>query len=140
MVGAYDHTRVWPPLGRRLLRALLLNEPNDLIDWAQAAEKAEIASLAAEVFAAWGRRDKMAADILAEAARHLARDAAACARALARPGTRVQFVLAGSILLKQPRFAAQVARELRKLWPKALVTPLKREGVWGAVELAKRMR
>ena len=57
---------------------------------------------------------------------------------VARPGTPVQFVLAGSILLKQPRFGAQVGRELRRLWPKALVTPLKRESVWGAVELARR--
>jgi N-acetylmuramic acid 6-phosphate etherase len=50
----------------------------------------------------------------------------------------VQFVLTGSILLKHPRFGAQVARELRKVWPGAEVMPLKREGVWGAVELAKR--
>ena len=50
----------------------------------------------------------------------------------------MQFVLSGSILLKQPRFGARVSRELRKLWPTALVTPLKRESVWGAVELARR--
>ena len=119
VVDGYDQELVWPELGRRLLRALQLNEPNDLIDWAQAADKTEIASLAAEVFAAWGGKDRMAAGILAGAARSLARDAAACARRLARPGTPVQFVLTGSILLKQPRFAARVGRELRKLWPKA---------------------
>src|ERR1039458_7235594 len=36
VVDAYDHELVWPKLGRRLLRALLLNEPNDLISatWA----------------------------------------------------------------------------------------------------------
>ena len=138
VVDAYDQELAWPELGRRLLRALQLNEPNDLIDWAQAADKTAIASLAAEVFAAWGRKDRLAAGILAGAARSLARDAAACARRVARPGTRVQFVLAGSVLLKQPRFGAQVGRELRRLWPRAFVTPLKREGVWGAVELARR--
>src|ERR1019366_6939576 len=42
-------------------------------------------------------------------------------------------------LLKQPRFAALVGRELRKLWPNARVTLLQRESVWGAVELARRM-
>jgi len=137
VVDSYDHDLAWPKLGRRLLVALQLNEPNDLIDWAQAADKTEIASLAAEVFTAWARKDRMAAGILAGAARCLARDAAACARRLAKPGTPVGFVLTGSILLKQPRFAAQVGRELRRLWPKAAVTPLKRESVWGAVELAR---
>jgi N-acetylmuramic acid 6-phosphate etherase len=138
VVDTYDHEQVWPDLGRRLLRALQLNEPNELIDWAQGADKTAIASLAAEVFAAWGHKDKLATVILAGAAKTLARDAAACARRLARRGAPVQFVLTGSILLKQPRFAALVGRELRKLWPKAVVAPLKRESVWGAIELARR--
>ncbi len=138
VIDAYDQELVWPALGRGLLRALQLNEPNDLIDWAQAADKTAIASLAAEVFVAWGRNDRLAAGILAGAARSLARDAAACARHVASPGTPVRFLLTGSILLKQPRFGAQVSRELRRLWPKALVTPLSRESVWGAVELARR--
>jgi N-acetylmuramic acid 6-phosphate etherase len=139
VIDAYDQKVAWPELGRRLLGALQLNEPTDLIDWAQAADKTAIASLATEVFSAWGRQDKLAAGILGRAARSLARDAAACARRVAGRGTRVQFVLAGSVLLKQPRFGAQVGRELQRLWPKARVTPLKREGVWGAVELARRV-
>ena len=49
VIDAYDQKVAWPELGRRLLRALQLNEPNDLIDWAQAADKTAIASLAAEV-------------------------------------------------------------------------------------------
>jgi N-acetylmuramic acid 6-phosphate etherase len=137
VIDSYDHEGRWPRLGRRLLRALQLNEPTDLIDWAQAAEKPEIASLAAEVFAASEEADKIACKILAEAARCLARDAAGCARRLASPHGPVQFVLSGSILLMQPRFAAWVARELRKLWPGAIITPLQRESVWGAVELAR---
>lgn len=139
VIDAYDQDLVWPELGRRLLGALQLNEANDLIDWAQAADKTAIASLAAEVFAGWSSKDKLAARVLAGAARSLARDAVACARRVADPGARVRFVLSGSVLLKQPRFGAQVSRELRRLWPKALVTPLKRESVWGAVELARRV-
>jgi len=139
VIDAYDQESAWPDLGRRLLRALELNEPNDLIDWAQAADKTAIANLAVEVFAAWGHKDRIAAEILAGAARSLARDAAACARKIVRPGSPVRFILAGSILLKQPRFAALVGRELRKLCPVAAVTPLKRESVWGAVELARRV-
>ena len=86
VIDAYDQEMAWPGLGRRLLRALQLNEPNDLIDWAQAADKTAIASLAAEVFAAWGRKDKLADRILAGAARSLARDAAACARRAGHAG------------------------------------------------------
>jgi N-acetylmuramic acid 6-phosphate etherase len=138
VVDSYDHELIWPKLGRRLLQALQLNEPHDLIAWAQGADKTEIAGLAPEVFAAHAHKDKLAAEILASAARSLARDAAACARRLARRGTPVQFVLTGSVLVRRPRFAAQVNRELRKLWPEAAIARLKREGVWGAVELARR--
>jgi N-acetylmuramic acid 6-phosphate etherase len=138
VIDVYDQESVWPELGRRLLRALQLNEPNDLIDWAQAADKKTIAGLAAEVFAAWSHKDRIADGLLAEAAKALARDAAACARRVAKPGAPVEFVLSGSILLKQPRFATLVGREARKLWPNAACSPLKRESVWGAVELARR--
>jgi len=138
VIDAYDHTGAWPALGRRLLSALQLNEPTGLIDWAQGAEKPEIAGLAADVLAAWDHADKIASEIVADAARRLARDAAACARRLARPGVPVRFVLSGSVLLKHSRFGKLVSRELRKLWPTAQVTPLDREGAWGAVELARR--
>jgi N-acetylmuramic acid 6-phosphate etherase len=47
-------------------------------------------------------------------------------------------VLAGGVLTRQPRFAKKVTALLCKSWPNAVVTPLKRESVWGAVELAKR--
>jgi len=136
----YDQAGIWPRLGRQMLLRLQLNEPRELIGWAQAATKSEIASLAIEVLQAWRRKDKIAADILNAAANSLARDAAACAKRLARPGTRIHFILAGSILLKQPRFASRVRAELRKLWPNAIVSALKRESVWGAVELARRFK
>jgi N-acetylmuramic acid 6-phosphate etherase len=135
---AYDETERWPDLGRRLLRALQLNEPNELIGWAQAATKTEIAALAIDVFAAREHGDRLSGQILARAAGRLAQSAALCARKIAPPGRRVDFVLAGSLLQRQPRFRARLARELRRLRPAAVVTPLQREGVWGAVELARR--
>ena len=52
VVYYFDRDGEWSSLGRRLLRALLLNEPNDLIGWAQTARKDEVAALAVEVFAA----------------------------------------------------------------------------------------
>jgi N-acetylmuramic acid 6-phosphate etherase len=137
VVYYYDRDQAWPKLGERILRALQLNAPQDLIAWAHAANKAAIAGLAVEVFSAWQQKDKIAADILAGAAASLARDAAACAQRLAAPRTNVRFVLAGGVLLRQPRFGALVSSRLRQLWPRALVNPLTRESVWGAVELAR---
>jgi N-acetylmuramic acid 6-phosphate etherase len=134
----YDRDGKWPRLGERLLRALQMNEPNDFIPWAQKAEKADIAALAKEVFAAWHKADPIATDIINGAAATLAKDAVACARRLGASG-RVHFVLAGSVLRKQPRFAAKVARAIQKWRRGAIVTPLERDSVWGAVELARRM-
>jgi len=138
VVYYYDRDGAWSKLGRRILRRLQLNEPDDLISWVKDAGKDEIALLAIEVFSAWAERDEIAADILEGAAYSLAGDAASCARRLVKGGAPVQFVLAGGVLLRQPRFAKKVASLIRQLWPNAMITPLKRESVWGAVQLAKR--
>jgi N-acetylmuramic acid 6-phosphate etherase len=132
----YDRDGKWPALGARLLRALTLNEPNDLITWAQSASKTDIAALAVEVFAAWETEDEIASDILAAAANSLARDGLACATRLGPQG-KIQFVLAGSVLMKQPKFAAVVSRSIAQRRPGSIVSLLHRESVWGAVELAK---
>jgi N-acetylmuramic acid 6-phosphate etherase len=138
VVYYYDRDGVWSKLGQRLLRKLQLNEPDDLVGWIQRAAKDDVAALAVEVFDAWSDGDKIVSDILEGAAHGLANDAIACARRLVNKGAAVQFVLAGGVLLKQPRFARKVAALLRGLWSKAIVTRLKQESVWGAVELARR--
>jgi N-acetylmuramic acid 6-phosphate etherase len=133
----YDQDGIWPELGARLLRRAQLNNPNDLMDWAQRATKSEIAHLALEVLISWERRDKVAAQIIAAAADALARDGVACAR---RTGIDTpHFVLAGSLLIKSARFARAVSRRLRMLLPRASVETLGREGAWGAVTLACRL-
>ena len=134
----YDKTGVWPRLGSQIMQQLHLNEPNELIGWAQAASKTEIAGLAIEVLRAWERKDKIATDILRAAANSLARDAATCANRLGGPKARTHFILAGSMLTRQPRFAALVQGCLLKLRPKSVVSTLQRDSVWGAVELARR--
>lgn len=138
VVYCNDRDGRWPALGQRLLRKLQLNVPDDLIGWAQSAAKSEIAALAVEVFEASRRRDAIAIDLLAGAANSLADDAVDCARRLVKRGSQVGFVLAGGVLLKQSDFARKVARLIRVQWPSATVTQLKREGAWGAVELARR--
>ncbi len=132
-----DRDGQWSRLGQNLLQALLLNEPEDLIDWAKSASKPDISALAIEVFAAAAKGDKIAAAILEAAAESLAEDGVHCARKLVKPGAPVRFLLAGSVLLQQPGFAGRVRARLRRLWPGAAVAPLQRESVWGALELAR---
>lgn len=133
----FDRDHKLSLLGQRVLRSLQLNHPNDLINWVLNAPKNDVARLAVEVFYAWSKKDKIATDILASAAASLAQDAVDCARRLAPPKVPVQFILSGSILLKQPKFAAMVRRRILQKWPRAIVAPLERESVWGAIELAK---
>lgn len=132
-----DRDGEWSALGQRLLRALQLNEPNEVIGWVQSASKTDIAALAVEVFKAWAKRDEIANDILVGAAESLAKDAVLCASKLVRRGTPVEFILAGSVLLKQPRFAQSVAKRIRERYPRAQVIALERESAWGALELAR---
>lgn len=138
-LAIYDHTRRWPGLGARFLARLHLNVPEDLIDWAKTATKDQMAALAVTVFAAANAGDRHAEAVLREAAEHLASDAVACARRVAAPRSAVEFILAGGTLLKQPRFAARVARAIRSRFPLAKVVKLNCESVWGAVHLAARL-
>jgi len=102
IVHANDYDRRWPELGQRFLRALVLNEPEDLVNWAQSAAKGDIAALAVEVFAASESGDPIAEEVLEFAARSLASDGFACARLVAKPGTPVQFVLAAACCSSSP--------------------------------------
>ncbi|HUS36469.1 MAG TPA: BadF/BadG/BcrA/BcrD ATPase family protein, partial [Verrucomicrobiae bacterium] len=60
----FDRDNEWTKLGESILRHLALNEPNDLINWIQSADKKEIAALAPAVFDAWKKADRHAAEII----------------------------------------------------------------------------
>lgn len=129
----------WPVLGTRLLRALALNEPNDLVTWVHAATKADIAALAVEVSAAAAEGDRVARRCVELAAGALATDTVACvARLVPRPGP-VEIILTGGLLLRQPGYARLVRRRIRAMWASARIRPLEREGAWGAVVLARAL-
>jgi N-acetylmuramic acid 6-phosphate etherase len=136
-VHRLDRDGHWSGLGQSLLQALLLNEPEDLIDWAMSAAKNDVAALAVPVFNAAAKGDRMAREILQTAVESLAKDGVHCARKLAGRGDPVRFILAGSVLLQQTAFAARVRARLRQLWPCAKVVSLRRESVWGALEMAR---
>lgn len=137
VVYYYDVDGAWPVLGERLLRALQLNAPDDLIGWTLRADKTAIARLAMEVFASAERRDKIARDILIGAADTLSKDAVACAARLVPKESPVQFVFAGSALLKQPKFAEKVSIQIARRWPNSNTSSLQNEGAWGAVRIAR---
>jgi N-acetylmuramic acid 6-phosphate etherase len=132
----YDWTGRWPVLGQGLLRAVLLNEPDELVVWFQGAAKHEIAALAVEVFAAAAARDRVAREIVGLAAIALAQDAASCARRLLAARQQPTFVLTGGTLLQQEAYATRVRQALRRQFSRAGFTRLRRESAWGAVILA----
>jgi N-acetylmuramic acid 6-phosphate etherase len=136
MARRLDHEAKLGAFGRKALQHLLLNEPNDLIAWFQQAGKGDVAALAPLVFAAAAERDPVAKEALAHARAELVADAVACANRLAKRGEAVEFVWAGSVVLKQPAFAKPVGAAIRKLRLGA-ARPLARESVWGAVAMAR---
>jgi len=139
VVFYFDRDGAWSRLGEALLAATNCNEPDDLIDWASGADKDAMAALAPEVFAAAKARDRIARDVLAGAAGMLAKDAVACAGKLVKKNSPVDFVLSGGVLRNQPAFARKVTTEIKSRWPKANVSTQKRDGVWGAIELAGQL-
>jgi N-acetylmuramic acid 6-phosphate etherase len=134
----YDRDAIWSRLGQRILAALVLNEPEELIEWVQSAAKADIGALAAEVFAAARERDRIARDILKGAAHSLARDATTLANKLCRKKP-VEFIFAGSVLQKQPGFARKLASLICKERPESHCSVPKTPTVCGAIKLAAQV-
>jgi len=130
----------WPALGADMLAFLQMNDPEALIEWSMSASKTEIASLAQVVFeAAATRQDEIAVAILRRASDRLSKDAVHCAARIATPGEKVQFLLNGSTLLKNPWFAKEVTAKILAARPGSEVTRLSRPGTWGAIRLARRL-
>lgn len=138
-VTIYDIDAAWPALGADMLAELQMNDPESLIEWSMTAGKSEIASLAKVVFeAAASRQDEIATAILRRAAERLSKDAVHCAARIAAPEEKVQIVLNGSTLLKNPWFVEDVITRIREARPGCEVAPLSRSGAWGATRLALR--
>jgi N-acetylmuramic acid 6-phosphate etherase len=138
VLESWDHSGRWPLLGARFLQSLELNEPDDLIEWAQNAEKEGVGRLAVEVCEMAEEKEPLAVRIVEEMAESLSKDAIACAGKLAAAGSDVRFILAGGLLLKQPFFARLVTDRIERQWRKGKVVFLCRESAWGAVALARK--
>ena len=130
----------WPRLGTDILTFLQMNEPESLIEWSMMASKSELASIAQVVFnAAASRQDEIAIAILDRAAERLSKDSVHCAARVAAPGESVQFVLNGSVLLKNSRFADDVVERIRKAWPDCEILRLETPSVRGAITMALKL-
>lgn len=136
VIQTLDHSGKWPPLGSRFLRALLLNEPADLISWMQNAGKDQVAALAKEVFAAAAVGDRLSRSLVVDAAKQLAADALACAHRLAHRSSRIRLIFAGSVTQRQQGLQKAILKRVRQEFPRATGQPLSGESVWGAIRLA----
>jgi len=135
-VRSFDHDQVWCRFGQRALRAVGAGTPDALITWLQSASKTDVAALAPEVFSAAAEGDRVARTVLSETAGILADDALVCADRLAGKRSSVAFVLTGSVLLRQARFAGEVAKRIRAARPGSTVAMMAKESAWGAVAMA----
>jgi N-acetylmuramic acid 6-phosphate etherase len=110
-VREHDRRGAITPALRHVLRRLCLNSPDELIDWIQAASKAEVAALASEFLDEDGSR------LTLQAASFLAMDCDAVARKLGFNNPDIALV--GGLLTKHKRFRAWVTHRLRLLFPRA---------------------
>ncbi len=126
-------------LGRRLLKASGLEDPEAWVGWMQSVSKREVAALAPEVFAAAARGDQGAQRVIERCLGELLELAVVCADRLDRSGRGVvEFVLAGSVFLRQPAWLPRIEQVLRGSRPQARIRSLDRESAWGAVVLAEQ--
>lgn len=129
-----------PELGADILNSLQMNEPESLIEWSIAATKTELANLARVVFeAATTRHDSHAIAILDRAAQRLAKDTLTCAARVASADQKIQVLMNGAVLLKNPAFAAGVIERIHRIRPGTVVQKLERPAVWGAIAIARRL-
>ncbi len=130
----YDLHRRSGGLAQEILRALGLNDLNELVRWAQTAGKMEIAMLAPIVFAAGASGDAEVNDILRAGARVLAEYTCAVADRLQFPAPPVAML--GGLFRGHSIYVKAYQRELAELLPAANVFVAEQPPALGAAWLA----
>jgi len=130
----YDLHRRGSDLARAILRALGLNDLNELVRWAQVAGKMDIAMLAPIVLAAGAAGDAEINDILRAGARVLAEYTAAVADRLQFPAPPV--ALLGGLFRGHSIYVKAYEQELREALPGAHVFVAEKSPSLGAAWLA----
>lgn len=126
----FDTGSLITALAREILRTLGLNSLRELTNWAQSAQKNDLARLTPLLF----EREAEAGEILEEGAQALARLAAAVCRRLEFHRPPVQ--LMGGVFLNQPLYVRMFAKAMKQEWPGSRVSLCQTPASLGAAFLA----
>ena len=133
----YDLHRGEVQFTAKVLHALSLNNLDELVRWAQTADKMEIALLAPVVFQAAAKGDERVMEILEEGARALTEYTEAVAARLHLLAPKV--MLLGGLFQRDSIYAHAFRRRLKKNLPDARVANVERAPELGAAWLAGEM-
>ena len=134
----YDLHRGEVQFTTKILRALSLNNLNELVSWAQTADKMEVAMLAPVVFEAAAGGDARVMEIIEEGARALCEYTEAVATRLHALAPKV--VLLGGLFQRDSIYNHAYRRRLKKILPDVRVTNSERAPEFGAAWLAAEMQ
>ena len=134
----YDLHRGEVQFTSRVLRALSLNSLDELVRWAQTADKMEVAMLAPVVFEAAAGGDSAVTEIIEEGARVLCEYTEAVANRLHVLAPKV--VLLGGLFQRDSIYNHAFRRRLKKVLPDARVANSERAPEFGAAWLAAEMQ
>jgi N-acetylmuramic acid 6-phosphate etherase len=130
----YDLRRGEVQFAAKILRALSLNNFDELVRWAQTADKMEIAMLAPAVFEAAASGDTRVMEIIESGAQVLSEYTEAVASRLQMLAPKV--VLLGGLFHRDSLYTHAFRRRLKKNLPDARVTTAERSPELGAAWLA----
>jgi N-acetylmuramic acid 6-phosphate etherase len=133
----YDLHRGEVQLAAKILRALSLNNLDELVRWAQTADKMEIATLAPVVFEAAASGDARVVEIIEEGALVLCEYTEAVAARLHLLAPKV--MLLGGLFHRDSIYTHAFRRRLKKNLPDARVATAERPPELGAAWLAAEM-
>src|SRR2546427_3650607 len=133
----YDRHRGEAAFTAKILRALSLNNLDELVRWAQTADKMDIAMLASVVFEAAAGGDARVMEIIEEGARVLCEYTEAVASSLHLLAPKV--VLMGGLFHRDSIYTHAFRRRLKKNLPDARVATAERPPELGAAWLAAEL-
>jgi N-acetylmuramic acid 6-phosphate etherase len=134
----YDLHRGEVQFTTKILRALSLNNLDELVRWAQTADKMEVAMLTPVVFDAAAGGDARVMEIIEEGARVLCEYTEAVASRLHVLAPKI--VLLGGLFQRDSIYNHAFRRRLKKILPDARVTNSERAPEFGAAWLAAELQ
>ena len=133
----HDLHRSALPFATKILHALALNNLDELVRWAQAADKMDVANLVPVVFEAAANGDARAIEIIEDGARCLCEYVEVVAQRLHLLAPKV--VLIGGLFHRDSIYTHAFRRRLKKNLPDARVSTADRPPELGAAWLASEM-